>query len=66
MDIIIGQTTETITGHTKWVRSLTVLQDGNFASGRNDRKNRILDTIIGHTTKTLRDHTKWVRALTVF
>ena len=59
------QTLKKLTGHTDWVRSLAVLQDGTLASCSDDGTIRLWNTTTGEVCKTLAGHTDWVRALVV-
>ena len=60
-----GKLLKTLRGHTRWVTSLAVLQDGTLASGSNDGIIRIWNTTTGEILKTLRGHTDWVTSLAV-
>jgi WD40 repeat protein len=55
----------TLNGHTDWVRALTVLQNGDLASGSDDKTIKIWNPIDGTLKRTLTGHTNSVLALTV-
>jgi len=59
------QTIKTLTGHTDFVRALSVLPDGSLASGSEDKTIKIWDVRNGQTIKTLTGHTSYVYALSV-
>jgi len=54
-----------LNGHSDWVRSLAVLQDGSLASGSYDKTIRIWDTKTGQSTKVLIGHSNYVLSLAV-
>jgi len=60
-----GQVIKTLIGHTDYVLSLTVFQDGRVASGSKDNTIRIWNIENGQTTNVLTGHNGQIGALTV-
>ena len=56
---------KTLIGHTNWVVSLTVLNDGTLASGSDDLTIKLWDINTGIVLKTLTGHTAYIWDLKV-
>ncbi len=54
-----------MTGHSHWVRSLAVLQNGDLTSGSNDQPIKIWDSSTGSLRMTLIGHSYGVYSLAV-
>jgi WD40 repeat protein len=60
-----GTLKRTLNGHPEWINALTVLQNGDLASGSADRAIKILNPINGTLKRTLNGLTHLVNALIV-
>ncbi|RMZ98100.1 serine threonine kinase, partial [Brachionus plicatilis] len=55
----------TLNNHSQRVRTLVVLQNGDLASGSEDRTIKIWNLENGSVKMTLKNHSSWVRTLAV-
>jgi WD40 repeat protein len=59
-----GELKKTPSGHNDWVWSVTVLQNGDLASGSDDKTIKIWDSSTGSIRKSLIAHTGYIYSLT--
>ena len=57
-----GSIVKTLTGHSIFVQALTVLADGNLASGDGDGQIRIWNINTGVTIKTIKGHYRYIQS----
>jgi WD40 repeat protein len=55
----------TIEAHSDEIRALTLLPNGDLASGRDDMSIKIWNPMDGTLKRTLTDHTEWISSLAV-